>query len=231
MLGIRQVLFYFTMNRIKVLIIALLVTMGAISTNAQYKSNAIKFNAFGVFAGQYQLGYEMALDENISLQLSTGYIRRSATVSTDLNSNIDEGSLTTNGIIIIPEARYYFDEALTRFYLGAFIRYRNVKRTLNDPSPTVSYTVTTDNWSSYRRKTAIGGGIIAGYQILINDGFIVDIFAGIQYKSIHFSTRKFDDPAVSTDAEVPSFDIFNTIFGNDRGGLSVRIGLNLGYSF
>ena len=48
-------------------------------------AHVIKTNPFGLFLGQYQLGYEHALSDNFSVQLSAGMISGELTAS-DSNS-------------------------------------------------------------------------------------------------------------------------------------------------
>lgn len=97
--------------------------------------NVIKWNIRGVFAGQYQLVYERVLNEQMSVQLSAGYIIRPSSQSIESGSTKRSYKAKTTGFIIIPEFRYYIISKYPvpkGFYIAPFARIRAVTQVLND---------------------------------------------------------------------------------------------------
>ena len=184
------------------LLIALLICATSLSAQSEGPGQAVKANPFGFFAGQYQFGYEHALTDKISVQMSAGFLAGSGTTSSTDSSSI--GTLTTNrsGFIVIPELRFYPGEnSCEGFYVGALARYR-----------TVTWTVAGDDWYT---RDAIGAAAVLGYQ-WYGDGMMVDVFLGPQFKSI--STEWFDE---TLSEEEPLFN----------GGNGVRFGINIGFGW
>ena len=54
--------------------LAALTWAAASVTSAQQVTHVAKTNPFGLFASQYQLGYEHGLNDNFSVQLSAGFM-------------------------------------------------------------------------------------------------------------------------------------------------------------
>ena len=185
---------------------------------AQAANHAVKINLMGAIAGTYQLAFEKALNEKLSVQLGAGIITGSSSGTT---FNLDSYDATRSGMILIPEARLYFSEGLQGLYAGAFARYRATKWDYDvtvDPSNTV-------DWSHYDKRTAVGGGIVLGYQILAGDAFCIDIFLGPQYKSTS-NTEEMKD-ATATTADIQSIDLS----GADKSGVGLRLGFSVGVAF
>jgi len=214
----------------KLFIIALLCVFGSFSViHAQVKDNAIKVNLFGAIVNQYLLSYERAFGEKLTGQLSLGYIDR----TWEITSSLYEGSyqIGPRGFIVIPEVRYYFSEGIKGAYAGAFFRYRNVNQMVIDGVDD-SYTMSDGtevadlDWSYHRNKTSIGGGLVLGYQILISEAAVIDIFIGPQYKALSIGSIVYDSSDVTED------DV--TILVEDKGesdGIGVRFGVNFGIAF
>ena len=64
--------------------VAALTWAAASVTFAQQVTHVAKTNPFGLFASQYQLGYEHGLNDNFSVQLSAGFMGGTGEAS-DLN--------------------------------------------------------------------------------------------------------------------------------------------------
>ena len=201
----------------KRLSIILIVSIIPLVSYAQFKNNAIKLNPFGLFAGQYQLGYERALNEKFSLQLSGGIISNTRKISTSSDGTTSsETKHKTLGFIAIPEARYYFKESLEGVYLGAFGRYRSTEIDVDK----FTHSTNTTDLKKYTRNV-IGGGLLAGYQ-LNTEGVVLDIFMGPQFKDV--TTKQ-----ISGDEE--TFSFFGLFSSRRDSRVGVRFGVNLGYSF
>lgn len=181
-------------------------------SNAQVKQNAVKWNIFGTIIGQYQLAYERALSENISVQLSAGLVKRGWSAFDTQFLEIDE-----MGFILIPEGRYYFKEALKGFYGAAFFRYYSSNLVAED----IDETDLGDYTATYKRR-AIGGGLLIGYQALLGDVFVLDVAVGPQYKSVSQSVE-YEDPNLNNTAVIKLPDFSD--------GIGIRFALNIGFAF
>ncbi len=226
----------------KISLLLMFLCLSAFSSQAQNKgegsefTNVLKTNVLGYLAGQYQLAYERVINPHFSAQLSAGF----------LTGNSD-GTLGTNsydskrtGYIIIPEARYYFGgRAPKRFYVGAFARYRHANNDLTDKTWTSGGTGTNQDLSRERKVNSIGGGLVAGYQVITRGGFTFDVFAGPQYKS-RTTTITYDNAALNQAANNSSYDslgdeLFDSKFVNfdldDSANFGLRFGFNIGFAF
>jgi len=167
-------------------------------TIAQVKSNVIKTNIFGVFAGQFQLGYERVLNEKMSVQLMPGLVTFSSSGSSSDFFGTDTYSATTSGFIIVPEFRFYptyaKNDVPKGFYAAPFFRLRMVTQDYYDTGLYPDY----KNVSYVDKTTTIGGGLVLGYQFLMGDVFSFDIFISPQYKE-KSTNRTYDDPNVTDD--------------------------------
>jgi len=205
--------------------------------------NVIKWNPWGVIAGQYQFVYERALNEKMSVQLSAGYI----TFPTSQTIITNSYEAKTTGFIVIPEFRYYITNskypAPKGFYLAPFARIRAVTQDLDDINVDPAF----EKDVSYIDKvTTISGGVVLGGQALIADVLSLDFFIGPQYKTRNF-TRTYDDPALNapydpalntlnnTDYELVGDEEFDSkyiqIKIKDKSGLGVRAGFIIGFAF
>ena len=179
---------------------------------AQVKNNVVKANLFGFIVGQYQLAYERAINENWSVQLGAGVISREWDLSVGTSSTTQKD----NGIIIIPEARYYFSESPKGAYAGVFLRYRSVTNKVDYPSIDQNFNSVTRTLEATR--TAIGGGVLIGYQVLLSDAVALDVQIGPQYKSVNLEIEN-NDPNSTVNLE-----------GEDDG-IGVRFAFNFGIAF
>ena len=161
----------------------------------------VKTNPLGFFAGQYQIAYEHALTDNISAQLSLGYIGGSTTLSDTTATDI---STSRNGYIAIPEVRWYpKGGACSGFYVSLAGRFRSVSNTADDTGETLL------------ERTASGGAMLVGYQS-IKENMAWEFFVGPQYKSV-----------TNTSDLVPA----STSLNEENDGVGVRFGVNIGFGF
>lgn len=182
------------------------------TAEAQVKNNVVKVNLFGMIAGQYQLAYERSINENMSVQLAAGIISRDWEIAIGSTDQTQED----NGFIIIPEWRYYFSTAPKGAYAGAFFRYRTVTNK-------IEYTTLDQNLNEVdatleATRSAIGGGLLIGYQVLISDAVGIDIQLGPQYKAVTLDYKDTDPNSGVT-------------FEGEDDGIGVRFAINFGIAF
>ncbi|MFK7771328.1 MAG: DUF3575 domain-containing protein [Saprospiraceae bacterium] len=205
---------------------------------AQDKLSIIKFNTLGVFGGQYQFAYERVIKPKLSLQLSAGLLAGSSNASVSISGNNYKYDNTRQGIIIVPEVRFYPNgNAGKGLFFSGFGRFRNVKKDLTDYSSGDSGIE--QNLSRERVTTTIGGGGTIGYQWIKSNGLSFDIFVGVGYKT-RKSTNTYDKASLNEASAIKDFDsIGDELFSqkyinlplNDTEKWSPRFGLHLGYAF
>lgn len=205
------------MRKFTLLLAMVALTAFSARSFGQAKDNAVKTNLMGMIISQYQLSYERAVSEKFSVQLSGAYITREwGILDTDGETDIDQ-----TGWMVIPEARYYFGEALKGGYVAGFARLRGVDWVYRDLNTTDGF----DNSGRFGRSVA-GGGLLFGYQALASDVLVFDIFLGPQFKSVTVKDWKFD-----ADNNDPSYNDYE---GNEKiesSGTGLRFGFNLGIAF
>ena len=188
----------------KKFILAACAALVGLTVSAQENTQVIKTNPLGWFATQYQLGYEMAINDNISASVSAGFIGGKSEVTiTDLDGNESTSSSTKSGFIAIPEVRYYTGgNACEGFYIGVGGRFR-------------SATTVDEDDDLLLERTANGAHLVLGFQQTRGDGFMVDYFIGPQYKT------------VTSDGELEEASNF---FSNDNS-MGIRLGVNVGFGW
>lgn len=189
----------------KTLILLFVICLSS-SAYSQYGNGAVKLNLFGLAVGQFQVGYEHALSESATVQLSAGFVSRSWDLGTAGFTNEQKDQ----GFILVPEYRYYISgEALKGAYAGAFARYRSVTTTY-----TQSITGSDDNVTEYSRS-AVGGGLLLGYQFIVAEKVALDLFAGPQYKTSSTEVTSGVDQGITLEG--------------DGEGIGLRFGFNVGF--
>ena len=175
----------------------------SLTLSAQQNTQAVKTNPLGFFAGQYQVAYERALNDNFSVQLSAGFIGGTSE-GTLVSDSLEVSTETYNktGFIAIPEVRWYpGGSACEGFYIAALGRFRSAT-TVNESDDVIL------------ERTANGAAVVLGYQ-RATDGYMVDFFVGPQYKAV---------TSAGTLEEASSF------FTSDNP-MGVRVGVNLGFGW
>ena len=175
----------------------------SLTLSAQQNTQAVKTNPLGFFAGQYQVAYERALNDNFSVQLSAGFIGGTSE-GTLVGDSLEITTETYNktGFIAIPEVRWYpGGSACEGFYIAALGRFRSAT-TVNESDDVIL------------ERTANGAAVVLGYQ-RATDGYMVDFFVGPQYKVV---------TSAGTLEEASSF------FTSDNP-MGVRVGVNLGFGW
>jgi len=151
------------------LLIALLFCAGALMAQSDGPAFVVKTNPFGLLLGQYQLGYEHALSDNFSVQMSAGIIVGELTAMD--STSVDGVTASRSGFILIPEVRFYpGKDACEGLYIAAVVRYRSESVDINN-----------DPWYT---RNAMGAAAVIGYQYY-GDGVMVDVFLGPQFKYVN----------------------------------------------
>lgn len=173
---------------------------------AQDMRGWVKTNPFGLFAGQFQCGYERAVSGQMTVQLTGGVVRSNLEFETDeletlLGIGTSLQAVDWSGFLIMPEVRLYLSEERGKgFYLGAFARARCIQRTM------------TTNFVSVQHRTAVGAGVVLGGQFNISKSVRGDLFIGPQIKS-------------TTTVYIDHF-----VYGEGDWLPGVRFGMNFGWS-
>jgi hypothetical protein len=209
------------MKKITLLSLAFFTLTVFNSAFAQIKDNAIKLPLVGLFGGQYQLAYERALTDKITVNLSGGYIHRTSSQSWDY----DRYTAVTSGFLVVPEARYYFKESMKGMYLGLFGRYKSTTQKLTDKSDDLMYGGT--DVSRETKTSSIGGGVVFGIQFLIADAFVIDMFMGPTVKSGSPKTTYNNAGVTDLDFESKFLDFKFA----DNSNVGLRAGVSVGYAF
>ena len=193
----------FQFIQMKKFMFAACAALMSLTMSAQQNTQAVKTNPLGFFAGQYQVAYERALNDNFSVQLSAGFIGGTSE-GTLVSDSLEVSTETYNktGFIAIPEVRWYpGGSACEGFYIAALGRFRSAT-TVNESDDIIL------------ERTANGAAVVLGYQ-RATDGYMVDFFVGPQYKAV---------TSAGTLEEASSF------FTSDNP-MGVRVGVNLGFGW
>ena len=193
----------FQFIQMKKFMFAACAALMSLTMSAQQNTQAVKTNPLGFFAGQYQVAYERALNDNFSVQLSAGFIGGTSE-GTLVSDSLEVSTETYNktGFIAIPEVRWYpGGSACEGFYIAALGRFRSAT-TVNESDDVIL------------ERTANGAAVVLGYQ-RATDGYMVDFFVGPQYKAV---------TSAGTLEEASSF------FTSDNP-MGVRVGVNLGFGW
>jgi len=145
----------------KLLFLAALGT--GLHTTASAQTQALKVNILSPLVRTGSFFYEHQVGKQQSVQLGGLFTAWSA------------GNTSIRGFALTPEYRYYVSgskPALAGFYLAPFVRYQQLTLTA------------TDDYSSDEAKaslTTFGGGVLAGYQLVLKQRFTLDAFLGPSY--------------------------------------------------
>ena len=151
------------MNRILSICVLIVLICGI---DAISQENAAKVNLTGFLFGSNGVAFERVIEDVGTVQLNVGLLSRTRSV---LDFDYDY-----SGFFISPEFRYYFDEPLTDYYLGAFFLFNSVKEeqfNKDIDAGTTKFTNTTFGVQGGRQwrfgtyeNILLDVGISAGYQ-------------------------------------------------------------------
>jgi hypothetical protein len=174
----------------------------ATATGAQAQTNVLKVNIFSPLVKTGSFFFEHKLTESSSAQLG------------GLVTYWKVGDTKISGFALTPEYRMYLSEkkgALRGFYVAPYLRYQNLTLTVNE---------TYDNGTVEMGKAKLntyGGGVVAGYQLLLKDRFSLDFFLGPSYNG--------------GDIKVESMGQSTTFDAGPFTGFGLRSGLTFGVAF
>ncbi len=194
----------------------LLLCAGLLSTTAMAQ-HAIKWTPTSyLFTRTVTFTYEHALTPKRSLNTGVNLWLWNVNAST---ANSGEGDASLFLLGVAPELRYYLgarSEVPRGFFAAPYLNLNFGKVTAestNDAGETGS--------GSASASIIAGGGII-GYQFLISDVFVIDLFGGINYTNINIGKIEINYPDGTSDDAQLNLNI---------GGLLPRFGLSLGFAF
>jgi len=191
-----------------IFLISLFLCATSLSAQSDGPGQVVKANPFGFIVSQYQFGYEHALTDHLSAQMSAGILTGSISVNQTVDGDTTSTAILTSsrlGLIVIPEFRFYpGGNSCEGFYIAALARYRNVKQTVDG-----------DDWY---KKNVLGASAVLGYQ-WYGDGLMIDMFFGPQFKNV--SIELFDESLL--EQETPLFP--------EGDGIGVRFGVNVGFGW
>ena len=149
--------------------LCLVLALGIGTAHAQQNTRFVKFNPLGAVVQQFQAGFECGIRDNMSVQLSAGFLSGDPN-GFDSNENEDVRRSRT-GWLVMPEVRFYpGDNAVEGFYLGLLGRFEQAE--FSDFYDTIK-----------GEKSAAAGALTLGYQYAY-DGFMLDMFIGPKYEVI-----------------------------------------------
>lgn len=218
----------------------------SVAFGQQYQS-IVKMNPFGLFTGQYMIGYEHMLNDQMSVQLMPGFISSSGDQNSSLGAYNNRLERSKTGFIVIPEFRYYVSPDATGaphgLYLAAFVRYLSAKWDWNDVRDE-GYTYYDDvtgttlegsaDVSRDDQRDVIGGGITIGYAYYTSGGAMVEAFIGPQFKSVSFTRNYLSEDISSVEQGDVYFGqkyIDTSLGGSENTGMGLRFGVNIGFGF
>jgi hypothetical protein len=208
---------------------AILLAAATFSVQAQGEhKGTIKTNFFGWFAGQYQLGYEHVLNENMTVQLSVGILDGGSSSSRldSISQNSYAYVQDKSGLILIPEFRYYPSPSSTYMegmYFAGFGRFRLSNWDLTDTGADGPF----GDVSREENRTVLSAGIVIGFSYYLGNGFNAEVFAGPQFKTVS-SSRVYDNANVG-DQEFNSKFLNFSLAGIENDGVGLRFGVNIGF--
>lgn len=139
--------------------------------------NAIKCNPLLFIFGYFGAIYERKIGDQMSLSLNTAYYSNS--------SGALGSSFKYSGFNLSPEFRYYFNEAIERFYVAGMFNFTSIatkyEGTREEFDPNTLQLVEVPDVKK-GTTTIIGGGASVGYQ-WIWSGFSLDVYGGAGFLS------------------------------------------------
>jgi len=156
-----------------------LALLGGTSLKAQHDINA---NVLGAFFGNYGLGYEYVINDEMGAGISFNYA--TGFLGIDLDDVTDQ---TFSSFNIAPEFRFYFnpEDGADGFYFGGYMKYYtstygnmnyNLQTTTTNPNGTTTYTSKDVKYD--RSYTGFAVGIETGRKWVTNSGFFFETMWG-----------------------------------------------------
>lgn len=202
------------------------VKMYAQDEEIEQNKNIFKISPQSLIASTFFISYERYLATGTSFQISGGILSAQRNSSDNIsyspiNTTSSKSYDKANGGIVEGMVKFYFLKGraiMSGLYAGPYGRYSNnrfrIHNNYNSPnSNTIPHIV------DYRIET-YEGGVVIGYQFVIKNVFVMDLFTGGGVKSSNNTS-----PATYT---TRSFDLLES---QDYNGVVPKAGFRLGFAF
>ena len=151
------------MKKLSIGIVLLVAGLILSSSVFGQKKNAVKVNLFSPIFKTFNIAYERAINDGLSVNIGGFY------------TGVKQDDVSNTGFGIQPDLRIYpgKNENLKGFYIAPFLRYMSF--TSKDKEEILEVLET--------QTTVIGGGLLIGGQFVFGDLVTLDLFIGPQYLS------------------------------------------------
>ena len=234
----------------------LMILLLCFQSNAQKPvSEKVSKNEIGIevsdfIDGAFQFKYERLLGKHISVNLGLGYkgkhgLIRLSGLDTD---QIKTSDITYSGLKIIPEVRYYINNAeqygMDGFYFGAYLKFTNYQSDLNGTYINDALESFIIEFDADIKVSSVG--FMVGYKLPLSNRFSIDFLiagpgAGF-YKFSFVNKRDLPDEFYEDlNKALEQYSLFDVLDGDFKFRStnktskftipSFRYGISLGYSF
>lgn len=185
-------------------------------------TRTVKTNLLPVFwasipyTSEFRIVQEVPVSLFQSSQIGFSFIRKSIFLTMTENSarQGNEPRIKVNGFRIQYSHRFFYkknDYAPHGPYIGPHISYTTAKFA-------TKYSMQYDN---YLQATHFNVNLMAGFQAISDDGFVIDVFAGIGYKKNHWEAHNSKGIATIDLTDIPYYS----------SPFKISAGFNLGWAF
>lgn len=193
------------------------------------KKNSFKFTPQAFFVSTFMLSYERYIASGVTLQVTGGLMsaqkNNNDSYTNSSGNNVDyKDKDKASGGLVEGMLKYYFLKGrshMSGLYAGPYTKYSKNRFQINsatyDPNTGYSNPSTID----YHIET-IEGGAVFGYQVVIKNAFVMDMFVGGGVKSSNNTS-----PLTYTRHD----DSFHILERQDYSGVIPRAGFRLGFVF
>lgn len=188
-----------------------------LTADLQPTVGVIKWNPIGIFATQWQFGYEYVINKQISAQAMLGYIGTRRTINKDTLEGF------TRGFIFIPEVRFYMQKTGPKgLYIAPFLRFKYTKEKQSDLLFEKKNAST--DYTRYSHVNSFALGAVVGYQFY-QGRFTFDVFGGLQQKFAS-ETLLYNSGGI-TDSDFK--ERLGPVKTHEKTNFGLRVGLNIGF--
>lgn len=204
------------------------------------KKNALKIAPTSLFVSTFALSYERHITNSMSLQLAGGIAARERDAyrknffdeddfhnGTQGNGNPSLQDKVSGGFGELA-MRFYFvkgQSMISGLYAGPFARYNSYTYRVNygnDPYNDYPNSIPTDKVANYKSQS-YEGGVMFGWQWVIKNSFLFDMYAGCGVRASTLTDRPLDYGR--------SDYSFKILESQSSTGVIAKIGVKLGFVF
>lgn len=213
------------MNKKYIFLIGILFLLNQVAQAQDiiYRSNAIKISTTAFFGSSFVLSYERLIKDNISIQVTAGLTAREKNNLYSTSSSVNYMNKDkVFGYSVEGALRFYFSNGVVPMrgiYASPYGRLQNLDFTV---FPTSSSNGSTSNQQLDYNLRSYEGGILFGFQPVISDRFLFDMYLGgcLKYSENNKpSWYGYDDYT------------FLVLEGFDYTGVAPRAGVRIGMKF